>query len=127
MAATIFVRPVAARANLIAASTASEPELERKTRLSLEGAAARSFSTKRDFAAVPKVGPTWISSLACAAIASATSGWQCPRFATPKFPPQSTYSVPSASQRVAPNPRTNVGSRLGKEANSPFRDAARLR
>src|SRR5213080_3258625 len=47
IAATIPGRPVAARANLIAASTASEPELLRKTRFRFRGATESNFDEGR--------------------------------------------------------------------------------
>src|SRR5947207_505327 len=89
IAAMIFFLRVEARANLIAASTASEPELLRKTRPRFFGATERSFSTKVAFAVVPNAGPTWMSSRAWASIASTMAGLQCPRLPTPKDAPQS--------------------------------------
>src|SRR5438552_169139 len=126
IAAMIFFLRVEARANLIAASTASEPELLRKTRPRFPGATERSFSTKAAFAVVPNTGPTWISSRAWASIASTMAGLQCPRLPTPKDAPQSMYSLPSSSQSVATDPRTNVGPRFGAHPNSIARASGTL-
>src|SRR5213592_203236 len=122
----IFFLRVEARANLIAASTASEPELLRKTRPRFPGATERSFSTKAAFAVVPNTGPTWISSRTWASIASTMAGLQCPRLPTPKDAPQSMYSLPSSSQSVATDPRTNVGPRFGAHPNSIARASGTL-
>src|SRR5213076_1264203 len=81
------------RANLIAASTASEPELLRKTRFRFDGATESNFSTKAAFASVPNEGPTWMSSWAWRMMASTIAGLQWPRFPTPKDAPQSMYSL----------------------------------
>ena len=121
MAATIFGRPVDARANLIAASTDSEPELLRNTRFRFGGATDSSFSTNSAFAADPNEGPTWMSSRAWFAIASTMAGLQWPRFPTPRLAPQSMYSFPESSHRVAMEPRTKVMSRFGELANSTAR------
>ncbi len=43
---------------------------------------------------------------ACRFTASTTSGLPWPRLATPYPPTQSMYSLPSASQTLAPWPRT---------------------
>ena len=126
IAAMIVFRPVAARANFNAASTASEPELLRNTRPNPVGAMESNLSVNSAFAFVPNVGPTWMSSLACCWIASTIAGLQWPRFPTPNEAPQSMYSFPSSSQRVAIDPRTNVGSRFGEHANSTLRGSTRL-
>ena len=70
IAATTFGRPVAARANFSAASTASDPELLRNTRRRFRGATERRRPVNAAFASVPNVGPTWISCRAWAVIAS---------------------------------------------------------
>src|SRR5438105_10510121 len=121
-----FLPRVEARANLMAASTASEPELLRKTRPRFLGATERSFSTKVAFAVVPNTGPMWMSSRAWAWIASTIAGLQCPRLPTPKDAPQSMYSLPSSSQSVATDPRTNVGPRFGAHPNSIARASGTL-
>ena len=99
MAATTFGRPVAARANLIAASTASVPEFERKTEWR-EGGVARINRWRNSVrAGTSNPLPRKRSSAAWRWIAVTTAGWETPRFPTPWEAPRSMNRRPASSKR----------------------------
>ena len=95
--------PVEARANLIAASIASEPEFPKYT-MSSQGMRFTSASASRPGS---REQSSWIRlgkvSLSVSFSAWRTTGWLWPMFETQKPETQSSVRCPSASQRYAPS------------------------
>ncbi len=77
-------RPVATRASLTDASTASAPEFDRNAWYGPPGSnpGSRSYS-RRPGSWYRMFCWPWRSLWACAAMAAATRGWACPVFVTP--------------------------------------------
>ena len=99
------MRPVAARATRIAPSTASVPDEKNVNRLRPGGVTDSSASIARTLNGVAKSW-TLSSSLAARAIASATTGWACPRLVMTMPDEKSMYVLPSTSVSVTPRPRS---------------------
>lgn len=106
--ATMCVRPVI-RPILKAASTASVPELQKSTRPGLPDSCS-SRSARATVGSATKKLETWPRVAICSETARTTAGCAVPRALTAMPPRKSRYALPSASQKVAPSPRTN-GSR----------------
>ncbi len=104
-AATMCVRPVS-RPILKAASTASAPELEKYTRPVRPKSARRRSASATGGSAVKRL-ETWPRVAIWSETARTTAGWAWPRAFTAMPPTKSTYSLPSASQTLAPSPRTS--------------------
>src|SRR4051794_8800546 len=94
------------RASFSAASLASAPELEKKTPPPSERSTSRAAS--RSPGSLKYRLPTCMSRSVCSRTAATTAGWQCPRLVTEMPHRKSRYSLPSASHRRAPSPRTKV-------------------
>ena len=77
--ATIPGRPVSLRASLRAPSTASAPELQKKTcGSSKNGHRAPIRSASSMLRVLCTTTDVWISVAACSAMAATTRGWACP-------------------------------------------------
>ncbi len=90
--ATIAGRPVASprlRASLIAASFASAPELQKKTRASGTGIVAANRSASRACGSVAYRLLTMSSVSSCARTAATHAGWEWPIAVTPSAPAKS--------------------------------------
>jgi len=77
------VRPVKARASLIAPSTASAPLLEKKVFCSAPGdtSASRAASSPTTGTSYRRL-PQWMNRSICSRAASTTRGWECPVLTT---------------------------------------------
>src|SRR4051794_15645729 len=92
------------RASFSAASLASAPELAKNTPPPSERSTSRAAS--RSPGSLKYRLPTCMSLALCSRTASTIAGWQCPRLVTEIPHRKSRYSLPSASHRRAPSPRT---------------------
>lgn len=92
---------------LRAASLASAPELQKNTRPPSRSNRSSSRSASRTVGSAMNRLETWPSCPICAVTASITAGWAVPSAFTAIPPTRSRYSLPSASQKVEPAPRTS--------------------
>ena len=105
-------RPVAARANLRAASTASVPELQKYTASRWGGVRCTMASARRPDSRAQSICTMLGRSMSSTSrMAPATTGLLRPTAATPNPPSMSRYRVPSRSHRYAPSPREYTRSK----------------
>src|SRR4051794_39794345 len=101
---TISPRGRNLRTSFSAASLASAPLFVKNTPPPSDDATRRSAS--RRIGAFVNRFETCISRAACSCTAATTCGWQCPTLVTEIPHRKSRYSLPAASHRRAPSPRT---------------------
>ena len=99
-------RPVS-RLILKAASLASAPELQKKTRPGRPASSSSRSASFRPGSCMARL-ETCPSFWAWAVIASTTFGCAWPRIVVAMPPSRSVYSTPSTSQTVAPEPRSSA-------------------
>src|SRR5581483_7793368 len=106
--ATIPGRPVALRAYLIAASTASAPELQKNERPPPKR--SDSFSASSSTSSVQYRFDVCQRRSSCARAAASGAGWQWPSPTTAMPATKSRYRSPLAATSQEPSPRTKVTS-----------------
>ncbi len=105
---TTFVRPLATRAILSAASFASVPEVEKNRWSTPGGRTVRSASESSALGPVANPGAAYGSSRAWRAIASWTARLEWPRFVATSWLEKSRISRPSSVQNVDPSARVTT-------------------